>query len=83
MTNILVTLIRDQLDTAQAIGGQNRDWLKYGGLRTLCADVAATLGSFGIRQGDRIAIVLPNGTEMATGKIQRIDMAKQLGLKKE
>jgi non-ribosomal peptide synthetase component E (peptide arylation enzyme) len=78
MTDILATLIKDQPDTAQAIGEQNRDWLTYGGLRTFCANGAATLGSFAIRQGVRIAIVLPNGPEMDTGKIQRIGMAEKL-----
>jgi len=40
--------------------------LVYRALRTLVADVAASLASQGIGPGDRIGIVLDNGPEMAT-----------------
>jgi oxalate---CoA ligase len=40
--------------------------LTYAGLRTLAATVAKTLASVGIGRNDRVAIVLPNGPEMAT-----------------
>ncbi len=65
-----MTTIRDLIaphpDTALAIGAPGRDWLTYGGLRALAADVAAALHRAGIGRGDRVAIVLPNGPEMAT-----------------
>jgi oxalate---CoA ligase len=40
--------------------------LTYAGLRTLAATIAKTLASVGIGRNDRVAIVLPNGPEMAT-----------------
>ena len=51
---------------APAIGAPGRDWLSYGGLRDLAGDVADALHGHGIGRGDRVAIVLPNGPEMAT-----------------
>ena len=40
--------------------------MTYGGLRDLSANVTKALHSFGVGRGDRVAIVLPNGPEMAT-----------------
>jgi oxalate---CoA ligase len=40
--------------------------LTFGALRELATNVAATLQSVGIGRNDRVAIVLPNGAEMAT-----------------
>ncbi|MEL6596116.1 MAG: acyl--CoA ligase [Pseudomonadota bacterium] len=62
----LKTLLADHPAEALAIGAPDRDWLTYGGLRSLAADVAAQLHSVGVGRGDRVAIVLPNGPEMAT-----------------
>lgn len=62
----LKMLLADHPDEALAIGAPERDWLTYGGLRNLAADVATQLHGFGIARGDRVAIVLPNGPEMAT-----------------
>ncbi|WP_224823783.1 acyl--CoA ligase [Cognatishimia sp. MH4019] len=62
----LKTLLADHPKEAPAIGAPNRDWLTYGALRILAEDVAAQLHGFGIGRGDRVAIVLPNGPEMAT-----------------
>jgi len=39
--------------------------LTHGGLRTLLQDTVGTLNGHGIGRGDRVAIVLPNGPEMA------------------
>jgi acyl-CoA synthetase (AMP-forming)/AMP-acid ligase II len=50
---------------AKALGAPDRDWLTYGGLRDLSAEVSASLRGFGIGASDRVAIVLPNGPEMA------------------
>lgn len=66
MTATLAALLEGKDEHAPAIGAPGRDWLTYGGLRALAADVAAQLHSFGIGTGDRVAIVLPNGPEMAT-----------------
>ncbi len=62
MTNLLA----DHPDDAPAIGAPGRTWLSYGALRTLSIEVAAQLRGFGISAQDRVAIVLPNGPDMAT-----------------
>ena len=61
----LAELIRDHDSDAPAFGAPGRDWLTYGGLRALSSEVRAALNGFGIGPGDRVAIVLPNGPEMA------------------
>ena len=66
MTKTLSSLIFNHPDETPAIGAPGRAWLSYGRLRALSADVAATLHGIGIGRGDRVAIVLPNGPEMAT-----------------
>ncbi|TDL85501.1 acyl--CoA ligase [Meridianimarinicoccus aquatilis] len=48
-----------------AIGAPDRDWLTYGKLRELSDQVARQLHDAGIGSDDRVAIVLPNGPEMA------------------
>ncbi|MGJ3264680.1 MAG: acyl--CoA ligase [Salinarimonas sp.] len=50
---------------APAIGAPDRPWLDHGGLRALAAETRTALNSAGIGRGDRVAIVLPNGSEMA------------------
>ncbi len=50
----------------RTIGAPGRLWLDGPGLARLAASVAATLAGRGIGPGDRVAIVLPNGPEMAT-----------------
>jgi len=59
-------LIADKKADAPAIGAPNREWLTYGGLRELSAKVKDTLNAVGIGRADRVAIVLPNGPEMAS-----------------
>ncbi len=54
---------------AKAFGSPTADWLTYGGLRDLTEDVRKALHGFGIGRGDRVAIVLPNGPEMAAAFI--------------
>ncbi|MGO4914770.1 acyl--CoA ligase [Pseudogemmobacter sp. W21_MBD1_M6] len=68
MTTISALLAGHSADLP-AIGAPGRAWLSYGELRSLSADVATQLRSFGIGAGDRVAIVLPNGPEMATAFI--------------
>ncbi len=50
----------------RAVGAPGRPWLDGAGLRTLAETVRDTLGRAGIGPGDRVAIVLPNGPDMAT-----------------
>jgi len=66
MTQTIAALFAEHSPDARAIGAPGRAWLTYGGLRELSAEVAAMLHGFGIGRGDRVAIVLPNGPEMAT-----------------
>ncbi len=66
MAATLHDLISTHPADAPAIGAPDRGWLTYGGLRDLAASVAASLHGAGIGRGDRVAIVLPNGPEMAT-----------------
>ena len=63
-------LLANGAGDATAIGGFGKDGglrplLTYGGLRRLVADTVADLNRRGIGRGDRVAIVLPNGPEMA------------------
>ena len=66
MNNTVSALIATHNAEALAIGAPDRKWMTYGGLRDLSANVADALHGFGIGRGDRVAIVLPNGPEMAT-----------------
>jgi acyl-CoA synthetase (AMP-forming)/AMP-acid ligase II len=52
-------------DSDPAIGAPGRTSLTHGGLRALCERTVTDLNAFGIGRNDRIAIVLPNGPEMA------------------
>ena len=51
---------------APAIGAADRPWMDYGTLDRLCRQTRTALNHWGIGRGDRVAIVLPNGPEMAT-----------------
>lgn len=65
MAETIYELLVAQDDQLPAIGAPSRDWLKYGALKALSAEVEARLRGFGIGPTDRVAIVLPNGPEMA------------------
>ncbi|BBK40192.1 AMP-dependent synthetase [Allostella vacuolata] len=52
-------------DEAPAIAAPGRMPLTYAGLRRLVTDTVATLNRLGIGRNDPVAIVLPNGPEMA------------------
>lgn len=65
MQTTLKALIAAHAGELPAIGAPGRDWLTYDGLRDLTMQVTASLNSFGIDAADRVAIVLPNGPEMA------------------
>jgi oxalate---CoA ligase len=58
-------LITRGSDAAPAITAPQSVPLTYQGLRALAASTTAELNRFGIGRNDRVAIVLPNGPEMA------------------
>ena len=62
-------LIRIGKDDAPALGAPDRAPLTYAGLRAHVAETIARLNALGIGRGDRVAIVLPNGPEMASAFI--------------
>lgn len=53
-------------DSNVAVSGIDQPDLTYRELRDLVANTARTINSLGIGRNDRVAIVLPNGPEMAT-----------------
>jgi len=63
------TTIRELLRTgapdAPAIGAPERKPLTYARLNRLADEIGRALNDFGIGRNDRVAIVLPNGPEMA------------------
>ena len=54
---------------APAIGAPGRPWLTYAGLKKLVNDTLGTLNGVGIGRDDRVAMVVPNGPEMASSFI--------------
>lgn len=66
MITTLKTLVADHPSDALALGAPGRDWLSYGGLRDLAARTEDALRGFGVSATDRVAIVLPNGSDMAS-----------------
>ena len=62
----LQSLLRVGADDDIAIAAPGRPSLDYGGLRALVTDTTAALNATGIGRNDRVAIVLPNGPEMAS-----------------
>ena len=65
MSATLSDLIAFHRNDALAIGAPDRPWLTYAGLRDLVEHTVHALHAAGIGHGDRVAIVLPNGPEMA------------------
>ncbi len=53
-------------DEAVAIAGHDAPPMTYADLRALVDRTVASLNGLGVGRGDRVAIVLPNGPEMAT-----------------
>ena len=66
MTASTVWAIATSNTSPRAVGAPGRPWLDGAGLRHLAETVRETLAGAGIGAGDRVAIVLPNGPEMAT-----------------
>lgn len=52
-----------------ALGAPGRPWLTHGGLRAQAERTVGALNGMGIGRNDRVAIVLPNGPEMASSFI--------------
>jgi acyl-CoA synthetase (AMP-forming)/AMP-acid ligase II len=65
----LNALLTSGTPAAPAIRAPGRPALSYAGLRDLAAATIARLNSIGIGRNDRVAIVLPNGPEMAAAFI--------------
>ena len=69
MATTVAELIASHPPEAKAFGAPGRGWLSYDGLRGLATSTRDSLHTAGIGRGDRVAIVLPNGPEMATAFI--------------
>jgi oxalate---CoA ligase len=65
----LQNLLADARDEGVALSAPGAAPLSFGKLRALAQETVATLNSFGVGRGDRVAIVLPNGPEMAAAFI--------------
>jgi oxalate---CoA ligase len=66
---LLSELIAVGNDSSTALTASNSAPLTFKALRSLALNVSASLQSVGIGRNDRVAIVLPNGPEMATSFI--------------
>ncbi|MGD9511120.1 MAG: acyl--CoA ligase [Geminicoccaceae bacterium] len=66
MAETVRDLLQPHAADAAAILAPERPVLSFGALRELVDATVATLNGLGIGRGDRVAIVLPNGPEMAT-----------------
>src|SRR5215469_1357268 len=62
-------LLKHGLDEAPAIGAPERPSLTHKNLRELASRTVESLNAMGIGRNDRVAIVLPNGPEMAAAFI--------------
>ena len=69
MHTTVSALIASHNADALAIGAPDAEWMTYAGLRDLSAHVRDALHGFGVGRGDRVAIVLPNGPQMAVAFI--------------
>ncbi len=69
MNATLNALLASGAPGAPAIRAPGRPALSYAGLRDLAAATIARLNGIGIGRNDRVAIVLPNGPEMAAAFI--------------
>ncbi len=66
MSETIVERIAGGSDDAPAIGAPERPLLTHGALRAHMRAIAARLNGLGLGRNDRIAIILPNGPEMAS-----------------
>ena len=65
MTDTLADLFASAHPGAHAIGAPDRPWLTFAGLARQTDATRHALHAAGVGRGDRVAIVLPNGPEMA------------------
>ena len=65
MMDTIFDLLRAADPQATAILAPQREPLSHADLRALIERLSGQLRAFGISRGDRVAIVLPNGPEMA------------------
>ncbi len=65
MADTIPELLARRDPAARAIGAPGRAWLESASLLGLVRETCRSLNSVGIGRGDRVAIVLPNGPEMA------------------
>jgi acyl-CoA synthetase (AMP-forming)/AMP-acid ligase II len=66
MSDTLQHLMAGAAPDTPALSAPQRPPLSHGALRTLIDDTLAWLNARGLGRGDRVAIVLPNGPEMAS-----------------
>jgi acyl-CoA synthetase (AMP-forming)/AMP-acid ligase II len=66
MSETIIELLANGRDDAAAIAAVDRPALTYAGLRRQVAATIAALRRFGIARNDPVAMVLPNGPEMAS-----------------
>jgi acyl-CoA synthetase (AMP-forming)/AMP-acid ligase II len=69
MHHVLKDLLTAGADAAPALSAPGRKALSFGELRALIQTTLAALNGIGIGRNDRVAIVLPNGPEMAASFI--------------
>ncbi|MEM1386817.1 MAG: acyl--CoA ligase [Pseudomonadota bacterium] len=65
MSDKLAALLAPHDDDNPALGAPDRPWMTYRGLRALAGQTRARLHQAGIGRDDRVALILPNGPEMA------------------
>ncbi len=65
MTKTIQNLISRDADDAIALAAPDRKPMTYADLRALAERTVADMNARGIGRNDRVAIVLPNGPEMA------------------
>ncbi len=65
MSDTILGLLSARPPAARAIGAPGREWLYSEALLEQMAETRERLNAVGIGRGDRLAIVLPNGPEMA------------------
>lgn len=66
MTFTISNLLAGKPGDAPVFGAPSRGDLNFGDLRVQASAITGTLNGLGIGRGDRVAIVLPNGPEMAS-----------------
>ena len=69
MPDTIIDLLRATPPNTNALAAENRPELTFGGLVSQAEATVANLNSRGIGRNDRVAIVLPNGPEMASAFI--------------